>query len=344
MEKINLCLFFGGQSPEHEVSLISATQVLNGLDKNKYNIYPVGITKSGKWLLHTGSYEKIANGDWEKEGKPCFLSERTLILSDNFEKIPVHVGFPMIHGETGEDGSIVGLLIMHQIPYCGAGVAASACGLDKALSKLVFESAGIPQVPYKVFKIFTERDATNAAKEAETAFGYPMVIKPASTGSSIGINKVKNKEELILSIKEASSFGVKIIAEKFVPCREIEVSILGNEQPEASVCGEVLANTEFNDYDSKYKNDKLKICIPAPIDEEVSHRIREMAKRAYTALECRGFARADFFINKENNELYINEINTIPGFTSVSMYPMLWKHMGMSFSEILDKIIEFATK
>lgn len=344
MSKINLCVFFGGQSPEHEISCISATQVLKSLNKDKYSIYPVGITKTGDWLLYMGEYDKIAAGSWVEEGQKCFVTTKAIIIEKGLQKIPVDVGFPIIHGEMGEDGAIVGLLKINQIPFCGSGIGASACGLDKALSKLVYDGAGIPQVPYKIFRIYKDADKLSAASDIEKAFGYPVVIKPSSTGSSIGITKAKNKEELILAINEATAFGAKIIAEKFVDCREVEVSVLGNEEPLVSVCGEVFANTEFYDYNSKYYNDKLKICIPAEIDEKTADAVRKLAKKAYLALECRGFARADFFVGRTSDEIYINEINTIPGCTGSSMFPMLLEKTGIPFSETLDRIIEFATK
>ena len=351
VKKLSVCVLFGGVSPEHEVSLRSAESVLNNLDKEKYNIFPVGITKDGKWILYGGrDYSKLPTGEWQH-----FPENRRAAISPvrgqgllNFEgdcvvRERIDVVFPVLHGENGEDGSIQGLLQLAGLPYVGPGVAASATCMDKTLTKLVADRAGIRQAAWR---LVTARELANNPEAVldgvEKAFSYPVFIKPAGTGSSVCVSQAKNSEALLVALTNASKYDSKILVEEFINGREVEVAVLGNAGPAASVCGEIDSGTEFYDYDAKYISDCAQLYIPARIPEEVSERVRDNAIRIYEAMGCRGLSRVDFFVTYEGQEIVFNEINTLPGFTSISMYPKLFEASGIPYSELLDNLIELA--
>lgn len=353
MKKLSVCVLFGGMSPEHEVSLRSAESVLNNLDKDKYNIFPVGITQNGDWVLYGGKeYNKLPSGEWLqcKDNRRAAISpvRGQGLLSfegDCVVRERIDVVFPVLHGENGEDGAMQGLLQLAGIPYVGPNVAASATCMDKTLTKLVADSAGIRQAAWRLVtaqELETNAEAVLDAIEAR--FSYPVFVKPAGTGSSVGVSKAKSREALLSALRNAAKFDRKILVEEFINGHEVEVAVLGNDAPAASICGEIDAGTEFYDYDAKYISDCARLYIPARIDEQTAENVRDIAIRAYQALGCKGLSRVDFFVTYESNEIVFNEINTIPGFTSISMYPKLFAASGIPYSELLDRLIELATE
>ena len=353
MRKLSVCVLFGGMSPEHEVSLRSAESVLNHLNQEKYNIFPVGITKNGDWVLYGGKdYSKLPSGEWLH----CEANRRAAISpvrgqgllsfeGDCVVRERIDVAFPVLHGENGEDGAMQGLLQLAGIPYVGSNVVASATCMDKTLMKLVADCAGIRQAAWQL--VTAQELAVNAEgvlDAAEARFAYPMFVKPAGTGSSVGVSKVKNREALLTALQNAAKFDRKILIEEFINGREVEVAVLGNDAPAASICGEIDSGTEFYDYDAKYISDCARLYIPARIDEQTAENVRDTAIRVYQALGCKGLSRVDFFVTYDKNEIVFNEINTIPDFTSVSMYPKLFAASGIPYSEQLDRLIELATE
>ncbi len=351
MRKLSVCVLFGGMSPEHEVSLRSAESVLNNLDKEKYNIFPVGITKKGEWILFGGKdYAQLPAGTWvENEnnrraaispvrGQGLLSFEGDCVVRERMDVV-----FPVLHGENGEDGSIQGLLQLAGIPYVGPNVAASAACMDKTITKLIVDKAEVRQAAWL---LVTSRDLEGDTQvildKAEEKFAYPMFVKPAGTGSSVGVAKVKNREALLTALENAAKFDSKILIEEFINGREVEVAILGNSAPAASICGEIDSGTEFYDYDAKYLSDCARLYIPARIDEETAERVRENAVKVYRAMGCKGLSRVDFFVTYEENEVVFNEINTLPGFTSISMYPKLFAASGIPYAELLDQLIALA--
>ena len=353
LKKLSVCVLFGGRSPEHEVSLRSAESVLNNLDKTKYNLFPVGITKSGDWVLYGGDdYSKLPSGEWsacEKNRRAVISPVRGQGLltfeGDCVVRERIDVVFPVLHGENGEDGAMQGLLQLAGIPYVGPNVAASAACMDKTLTKLVADSAGVRQAAWQ---LVTARELENNAEgvmdTVEKRFSYPVFVKPAGTGSSVGVAKAKNRDALRLALENAAKFDKKILVEEFINGHEVEVAVLGNDAPAASVCGEIDSGTEFYDYDAKYISDCARLYIPAHIDEETAERVREAAVKVYQAMGCRGLSRVDFFVTYDKNEVVFNEINTIPGFTSISMYPKLFGASGIPYSELLDRLLELAVE
>lgn len=353
MKKLSVCVLFGGMSPEHEVSLRSAESVLNHLDKEKYNIFPVGITKSGDWVLYGGrDYSKLPSGEWlQCEGNrraalsPVRGQGLLSFEGDCVVRERIDVVFPVLHGENGEDGAMQGLLQLAGIPYVGPDVAASAACMDKTLTKLVIDCAGIRQAAWQLVTAQELQANPEAVLDAaEARFAYPMFVKPAGTGSSVGVSKAKNRETLRSALQNAAKFDKKILVEEFINGHEVEVAVLGNDAPAASICGEIDAGTEFYDYDAKYISDCARLYIPARIDEQTAENVRDTAIRAYQALGCKGLSRVDFFVTYEGSEIVFNEINTIPGFTSISMYPKLFAASGIPYSALLDRLIELATE
>ena len=353
MKKLSVCVLFGGMSPEHEVSLRSAESVLNNLNQEKYNVFPVGITKNGDWVLYGGKdYSRLPGGEWlhcEQNRRAAISPVRGQGLlsfeGDCVVRERIDVVFPVLHGENGEDGAMQGLLQLAGIPYVGPNVAASATCMDKTLTKLVADCAGIRQAAWQL--VTAQELAVNAEavlNAAEARFAYPMFIKPAGTGSSVGVSKAKNREALLAALRNAAKFDRKILIEEFINGREVEVAVLGNDAPAASICGEIDSGTEFYDYDAKYISDCARLYIPARIDEQTAENVRDTAIRAYQALGCKGLSRVDFFVTYDKNEIVFNEINTIPGFTSISMYPKLFAASGIPYSELLDRLIELATE
>ncbi len=351
MGKKNIAVIFGGQSSEHEVSRFSAESVLRNIDKEKFDVKMIGITKNGRWLSYDGPIELIGTGEWqqlaEAGNKPqqILLSAGSAIMaSENDSNRKIDVVFPVLHGLNGEDGTIQGLLEMAGIPYVGCGVLSSALCMDKAYAKIVFEKEEIPQGKYLVFnrkQIY--RDIDTVIKEVEKTLTYPCFIKPSNAGSSVGVSKARDRKELSGALKHAAKYDIRILAEEFINGREAECAVLGNDEPEASVVGEVIPCNEFYDYDAKYMSgDESKVIIPADFPGHVVEKIRDYALRAFKALDCAGLARVDFFVDKETQEVYINEINTMPGFTQISMYSKLWAASGVPYSELVERLIALA--
>jgi D-alanine-D-alanine ligase len=347
-EKLNVAVIFGGKSGEHEVSLMSATNVINAMDKEKYNIHMIGITRQGKWMAFKGDVSKIIDSSWEKEAEELEREETIDLLFYRFFKDGngkrIDVVFPVLHGPNGEDGTIQGLFEMLDVPYVGCGVTASALGMDKAFSKQLFRDAGLNVGEYSiVLKKDIEENIDSVISLIEDKFTYPVFIKPANMGSSVGITKAHNREGLARGLKEACKYDRKVIIEENINCREVECSVLGNNNPIASGVGEIIPSREFYDYEAKYfDGGKSVLIIPAELSESKTEEIREAAVKAYKALDCCGMARVDFLLEKETEKVYINELNTIPGFTKISMYPKLWVAAGMSYDKLIDRLIELA--
>ena len=351
MKKLSVCVLFGGISPEHEVSLRSAESILNNMDREKYNVFPVGITKEGDWVLYTGTdYSLLPSGQWlNHEGNrratisPVRGQGLLSFEGDCVVRERIDVVFPVLHGENGEDGAMQGLLQMAGIPYVGPHVAASAVSMDKTLTKLVVDNAGIRQAAWQLVRSSELNNRMDQTLDTlEKRFHYPVFIKPASTGSSVGVSKAADREALRRALLTAGNYDEKILVEEFIHGREIEVAVMGNENPVASVCGEIDAGAEFYDYDAKYISDCSTLYIPARIDEATGDRVRELAIRAYKALGCKGLSRVDFFVTFADNRIVFNEINTLPGFTSISMYPKLFGACGVPYAQLLDRLLELA--
>ncbi|MBI3190065.1 MAG: D-alanine--D-alanine ligase [Ignavibacteriales bacterium] len=350
--KIKVGVIFGGRSAEHEVSLVSATAVMNALDKKKYEVIPIGITRDGKWMSSEKVMTILKERQWVvNEAVQILLPDPSYhgLVGVYGEFYPpmvsqVDVIFPVLHGAFGEDGTMQGLFELANIPYVGAGVLGSSVGMDKIISKQLFEQAGIPVAPYVCFlsKEFRTK-SEHLIKEVETKLPYPYFVKPANSGSSVGISKAHDRKELLVAIKLAMKYDRKILVEKGIEqAREIEISVLGNDEPLASVPGEIISSNEFYDYDAKYVDGKSKEVIPAKLPKSVANKIQGLAIRGFKAIDCAGMARVDFLVEKATNRFYLNEINTIPGFTSISMYPKLWQASGISYSKLLDKLIGLA--
>ena len=351
MKKRNICVLFGGMSPEHEVSLRSAEAILNNMDPEKYNIFPVGITKDGRWILYGDTnYAAIADGSWldcvnNKEAAISPVRGQGLLIfeDDCVVQELIDVVFPALHGENGEDGAVQGLFQLAGIPYVGPHISASAVAMDKTLTKLVMDDAGIPQAAWKLVR---NSDLTlhmdGILDEIEQRFAYPVFVKPAGTGSSVGVSKARDRAALQQALKYAGKFDEKILVEEFIDGKEVEVAVLGNCGPAASVCGEIDSGAEFYDYDAKYVTDTSVAYIPARIPEEIAEQVRELAVKAYNAIGCQGLSRVDFFVTYADQRIVFNEINTLPGFTSISMYPKLFVASGMTFGELVDKLLDLA--
>ena len=351
MKKWNVCVLFGGISPEHEVSLRTAESVQNNMDKEKYNILPVGITKAGEWILFVGDdYSMLPKGTWleHPDNRPAHISpvrgQGLLCLeADGVVRQRVDVVFPVLHGENGEDGAMQGLLQMAGIPYVGPHVSASAVAMDKTLTKLVVDHAGIPQAAWELVHASSlENQMENTLDTLEYRFRYPVFVKPAGTGSSVGVSKAADRDALRKALVEAGRYDQKILVEEFIRGREIEVAVLGNEQPVASVCGEIDSGVEFYDYDAKYVTNTSTAYVPARIPESVGEIVREAAVKVYSAVGCVGLSRVDFFVTYDENRVVFNEINTLPGFTSISMYPKLFAASGIPYSQLIDQLLQLA--
>jgi D-alanine-D-alanine ligase len=346
--KLRVGILFGGRSGEHEVSLASAASVIRALDPQKYETELIGISKDGRWLAGTGAQkmlsEVIRNG--ERVMLPADPSAAALVpfgAENSGPRRRLDVIFPVLHGTFGEDGTVQGLLELAGIPYVGAGVLASAVGMDKDVQKRLFEQAGIPIVPYVAFtRGRWEKNREQVLAEVQKKFRGAMFVKPATLGSSVGMTRVAKKEELAAAIDLAAQFALKILVEKAVDAREIEVSVLGNDEPRASVPGEIIPHHEYYDYAAKYLEEGSKTEIPAKLKPEQAKKIREMAVRAYQSIDCIGMARVDMFLEKKTSRIFLNELNTIPGFTSISMYPKMWEASGMSYSQLIDELIRLA--
>ena len=339
MEKKKVGVIFGGMSTENEVSEVSAKSILKNIDRQKYEIFPIYIDKDGTW------YKYLETEESKNEQKIQNVME---YLQD------LDILFPVLHGLCGEDGTIQGLLELLKKPYVGCGVLASSVGMDKVYTKIIFDRAGIQQTKYQYIRkykedyIFVEKDFQEKILELEEVvekianhLKFPMFIKPSNSGSSVGINKAKNKEELKQAIQYASKFDKKILIEEGIDAREVECAVMGNEEVIASVVGEVKSAEEFYSYDAKYKNENSKTEIPANISKELAEEIRKLAIKAFKAIDGKGLSRVDFFIEKNTNKIFINEINTLPGFTNISMYPKLFEASGISYQDLLSRLLEF---
>jgi D-alanine-D-alanine ligase len=357
MAKIRVGVIFGGRSGEHEVSLVSARSVMDAMDKEKYEVVPIGITKEGCWIAFGDPMKALTAGDVSVSHPAALLgdpSRRGLMRLEDTERAiqatrlaELDVVFPVLHGPYGEDGTVQGLLELAGIPYVGAGVMASAVGMDKAIFKGVMQAHGLPVADYLVLKRKEwDADPEGVMDRIEERLGYPVFTKPANLGSSVGVSKCHDRAGLTAGLAEAARYDRKLLVEAAVPAaREIEVSVLGNDDPIASVPGEIIPSREFYSYEAKYIDsgeDASKLLIPAPISPELSERVRDLAVRAYKAIDCAGMARADFLLSGTTGELYVGELNTIPGFTAISMYPKLWEATGISYPELIDRLIELA--
>ena len=351
MEKANVCVLFGGVSPEHKVSLRSAESVLKNMDGEKYHIFPVGITREGQWFLFGGSdYSDLPGGRWleHPDNRPVAISpvrgQGLLIFEgDRVTRQRIDVVFPVLHGENGEDGSVQGLLQLAGIPFVGPHVAASAVAMDKTLTKLVMDMAGVRQADWELVK----RSAMGSRMEStldrlEKRFRYPMFVKPAGTGSSVGVSKARDRETLAQALRAAGAYDNKVLVEEFIDGQEIEVAVKGNENPVASICGEIVSGADFYDYNAKYLTDTSVAYIPARIPEDVAEVVRDTAVKVYKAIGCQGLSRVDFFVTFGGNQVVFNEINTIPGFTSISMYPKLFSASGIPYPQLIDQLLELA--
>jgi D-alanine-D-alanine ligase len=353
-DRLRIAVLFGGRSGEHEVSLMSARSVLSVLDPERYEVVQVGITHEGSWLTGPDVLDAFEKGDLKdlqravppnEPAHPALYTARPAKDGENLKPLTnIDVFFPVLHGPYGEDGTLQGLFELADAAYVGAGVVGSAVGMDKAVFKDVMRANGIPIVEsILVLRSEIERDNNRVIEKAEHLGAYPLFTKPANLGSSVGISKCNSRSDLGEGLMEAARFDRRVLIERgVVNGREIEVSVLGNDHPQASVCGEVLPSREFYSYESKYVDGTSGLVIPAQIPAEVSDQIRAYAVRAYQAIDCAGMARADFFLEKEAHRIYLNELNTLPGFTSISMYPKLWEASGLSYAKLVDRLIELA--
>ena len=347
MGKKRLGVIFGGTSTEHEVSIVSGTSVIKNLNKEKYEIYPIYIDKAGEWF------------EFEPDNKTYKVGDE-IVGTMKIENIwnylkTMDILFPVLHGLQGEDGTIQGMFELLKIPYVGTRVLGSSVCMDKVYSKIIFEKAKLNQAKYIYIRRFEDKyiyinedfseevlDIQETVNKIMEKIDFPMFVKPSNSGSSVGISKAKNKDELINSIIEASKFDKKILIEENINGREIECAVLGNEEVKASVLGEILPAEAFYSFSAKYQNSDSKTVEAPDLPEELTKKVRELAAKAYKAADCQGLSRVDFFVNDKENKIYINEINTLPGFTEISMYPKLWEKSGLTYTELLDKLIELA--
>ncbi len=356
--RMRVGVIFGGRSVEHEVSLVSARAIMQALDPQRYEVIPIGITRQGRWVLggthcalppdpSVRGLVRLKNGG--RSESPLMSFPRAARRSTGAgARAPAALGridvvFPVVHGTGGEDGTLQGLLDLADIPYVGAGVLGSALGMDKAMMKVVFRDAGLPIVDHRVIRRGDLKSGSGRiVRTIEDAFGYPCFVKPANGGSSVGVSKAKKRGQLLEALDLAARYDRKIIVERGIEAREIECSVLGNDEPEASVPGEIVPANEFYDYRAKYIDDNSRLLIPAPLTGDQARRVRDLALKAFRALDLSGMARADFFLDRTTDAIFINEVNTIPGFTPISMYPKLWEASGLPFPALVDRLIRLA--
>ena len=345
--KLNVILIFGGKSGEHAVSLMSATSVLNALDPEKYNVFQVGITREGRWTYAENALEIFTNGQAESLNEAFILARNEtpylyeLVDGQLHEVTPIDIVFPILHGTFGEDGTIQGLFEIQNCAYVGAGVLASSVAMDKALCKDVVSKAGIPVLPYAIFsRQQIEKDLPAVIESAEEISAYPVFVKPANLGSSVGISKAKNRAQLQDALILAARYDRRILVERGIQPREIEISVLGNEEIMVSQPGEIVPGDEFYTYKDKYHSGDPETAIPAPLPEQVTEQLRTWAVQTFRAIDGAGLARVDFLIDKNSGEAWFNEINTMPGFTQISMYSKLLAYSGLSYKQLIDRLIE----
>lgn len=347
-KRLRVGIIFGGRSGEHEVSLASAASVIRALDPEKYEAVPIGISKDGRWLVGTGAAKLLP--EVLKSGErvvlppdPSAAALVPLTPSPGHPSVTVDVVFPVLHGTFGEDGTVQGLLELAGLPYVGAGVLGSAIGMDKDTQKRLFKEAKLPIVPYlAIQRSKWERDRAGVLREIKKKFRFPVFVKPATLGSSVGMTRVKAAHRLSTALDAAAEFALKILVERAVNAREIEVSVLGNDDPGASVPGEIIPHREFYDYAAKYLEQGTRLEIPAKLTKKQFTTFQDYAMRAYRAIDCCGMARCDFFLEHKTAKIYLNELNTIPGFTSISMYPKMWEASGLPYPKLIDRLIELA--
>ncbi len=349
MKKTNLAVIFGGASSEHEVSLRSAVSVIENIPTDKYNVIMIAITKDGKWFRYNGDLDRIRNNSY-LDSEFCYpavispdTSHKGLIelREDGMIITPIDVIFPVLHGKNGEDGTIQGLFEIAGIPYVGCGVNASAMCMDKEITHIILESAGIKTAKWHTLKVFDMADFDEVEAMLKEKLAYPMFVKPANAGSSVGVSKARDKASLKTAVEAALLHDEKVIVEEFIDAVEVECAVIGNNETNAPVVGELELHSEFYDYEAKYLNDTTTIHIPARIPDKQAEEIRHTAVKAYKALGCSGLSRVDFFAVK-NGDIILNEINTLPGFTSISMYPKMIMHSGVTYGELLDRLINLA--
>ncbi len=347
-KKIKLAVLFGGASSEHEVSRMSVTSILKNLDREKYDVIPVGITKQGEWFLYSGDIDNIKGGEWEQDCEHCTHAVLSpdpthhglIVFSDSVKVVPIDAVFPVLHGKNGEDGTVQGLFELAKIPYVGCGVIASADCMDKEITHIVLERAGVKMAKFISVRSYEMSNFDAVEKKITDCISYPVYVKPANAGSSVGVSPAKNKAELLKALELAFEHDKKVIVEDTIVGQEVECAVMGNDFPTASHTGEIVSCDGFYDYDSKYINNTSKLYTPARITDEQEEKVRQTAVKAYSAIGCTGLSRVDFFVTE--NDVILNEINTLPGFTNISMYPKLMQNTGMTYSELLDKLIELA--
>lgn len=350
MSKLTLAVLFGGASSEHDISCISAKSILENIDKEKYNIVKLGITKQGEWFLFDDDINMLPNDEWLKSAslKKAYIAPDSKIhgiVTEDGEQIKLDVIFPVLHGKNGEDGTVQGLFQLAQIPFVGCDATSSGSCMDKAVTNAVADAFGIEQAKWCAFTEYEyNKDSEKCLDFAINKLGFPIFIKPANAGSSVGITKAHGKDELIEGIKKAFKEDKKVILEEFIEGQEVEVAVLGNEEPVAAEVGQIVAAAEFYDFDAKYNNPESELHIPALLSEEKRNEVRQEAIRAYKALSCEGMSRCDFFVTKADQRVLLNEINTIPGQTSISMYPKLFEAVGVGYTELIDRLIDLAIK
>jgi D-alanine-D-alanine ligase len=343
MPRTRLAILYGGRSAEHQVSVVSARSVMEALDPDRFEVVPIAITRAGAWLLPDRSPLELTASDGALPEVEAAGTE--LAVRPEQGVGGVDVVFPILHGPFGEDGTVQGLFELADLPYVGSGVLASALAMDKAMAKVVLAQAGLPQAPYLVVPERDWRaDPDRVAAEVEGRLAYPVFTKPARLGSSIGISKVKIPDGLAAGLADAFAHDTKALVEQGVVARELECGVLGNDAPEASVVGEVVPGHEFYDFEAKYLDESLKLEIPAPVPGPVRDRVRELSLRAFQALDCEGFARVDFFYEEATGRVLLNEVNTIPGFTPKSMFPMLWGASGLSYPDLVARLVDLAVE
>lgn len=348
-DKLRVGVLFGGKSGEHDVSLLSATSVMESMDLDRYQVIPIGIDRQGEWLLGEGSLQMLT-GIMQEEiqqqiasNLPHWAKNVETTGFSLLRKEWMDVVFPVLHGTYGEDGTIQGFLEIVNLPYVGAGVLASAVGMDKVTTKKIFAQAGLPQAKYVDFhrnELWEHEE--DVIQRIEDELGYPCFVKPSNLGSSVGISKASDRKGLREALKLAAKYDVKLVVEEFISAREIEVAVLGNHQPQASVPGEIISSNDFYDYNAKYIDGKSKLQIPAKLSEQTTQKIQKMAVEAYQAIDGSGLSRVDFFVYPEDERIVINEINTMPGFTAFSMYAKLWEYSGIRYPELVDRLIQLA--
>lgn len=347
-KKLRIGVLFGGRSGEHEVSLVSASSVIAALDRNRYEVIPIGIAPDGRWISTPDSLGLLKSKAGLDADHEVFLApephRQGLVQPGGDAALQLDVVFPVLHGTYGEDGTVQGLLELADIPYVGAGVLASAVGMDKIVQKQLFVQAGLPVVKYRWFSSRTAREyPASVMKDVEKKLRYPLFVKPSNTGSSVGITKAHDRDELLEGLRVAANYDRKIIIEQGVKgAREIECSVLGNTDPVSSVLGEIVPSNEFYDYDAKYVDGKSTAIIPADLPAKVTKKVQRIALMAFSVIDCAGMARVDFLVRKKDRKIYLNEVNTIPGFTAISMYAKLWESTGLDYAGLLDKLISLA--